>query len=175
MAQSIICERAFEFAVRTVRLCNELSRRGPTARHIASQLMKCGTSIGANAEEAQEGQTKPDYIAKMSVSRKESRRRRSAGLRIAIRVEWVVDLPTGIRRELERRWERRAMIVGAIRTASGFTIARCGLGSSALGSLSPLVLPRFVIAQRHTRAKSQRHKHEVWQPRTYANAAHHRQ
>ena len=42
-------------------------------RHIASELAKCGTSIGANAEEAQDGQTKPDFIAKLAVSRKESR------------------------------------------------------------------------------------------------------
>ena len=47
--------------------------RGPAARHMAWQLAKCGTSIGANAEEAQEGQTKADFIAKMSVSRKEAR------------------------------------------------------------------------------------------------------
>jgi four helix bundle protein len=40
---------------------------------VASELIRCSTSIGANAEEAQDGQTKPDYIAKMSVSRKESR------------------------------------------------------------------------------------------------------
>src|SRR5262245_7374643 len=47
--------------------------RGFVGRHLASQLIRCGTSIGANAEEAQEGQTKPDYIARMAVSRKESR------------------------------------------------------------------------------------------------------
>ena len=35
--------------------------------------MKSGTSIGSNAEEAQEGQTKPDYLAEMAVSRKEAR------------------------------------------------------------------------------------------------------
>lgn len=35
--------------------------------------MESGTSIGSNAEEAQEGQSKPDFIAKMSISRKEAR------------------------------------------------------------------------------------------------------
>src|SRR5262249_45957890 len=73
VAQSIICERAFEFAVRILNLCQELWRRGPIGRHVASELMGCGTSIGSNAEEAQDAQTKPDYIAKMAVSRKESR------------------------------------------------------------------------------------------------------
>jgi four helix bundle protein len=53
MAESIICERAFEFAVRVLKLCDRLLERGPVARRPAYQLMKCGTSIGSNAEEAQ--------------------------------------------------------------------------------------------------------------------------
>lgn len=73
MSDSIICDRSFEFAARVLALCAKLWDRGPAARRIASELIRCGTSIGANAEEAQDGQTKPDYIAKMSVSRKESR------------------------------------------------------------------------------------------------------
>ena len=60
MSQSIICDRSFEFAARTLGLCDKLWNRGPAARHIAYQLMGSATSIGANAEEAQEGQTKPD-------------------------------------------------------------------------------------------------------------------
>ena len=73
MSDSIICERAFEFSARILTLCTKLWDRGPAARRVASELIRCGTSIGANAEEAQDGQTKPDYVAKMSVSRKESR------------------------------------------------------------------------------------------------------
>src|SRR5260221_6095793 len=73
MSDSIICDRAFEFAARILDLCARLWNQGPAARRVASELIRCGTSIGANAEEAQDGQTKPDYIAKMSVSRKESR------------------------------------------------------------------------------------------------------
>jgi len=89
-------------------------KRGPVARHIASQLMKCGTSIGANAEEAQEGQTKPDYIAKLSVSRKESRET-LYWLRIAVRVEAVTS--EEIHWELKEAAELRAMIISAIKTA----------------------------------------------------------
>ena len=69
MSHSIICE----FAARILDLCARLWNQGPAARRIASELIRCGTSIGANAEETKDGQTKPDYIAKMSVSRKESR------------------------------------------------------------------------------------------------------
>jgi four helix bundle protein len=73
MADSIICARSFEFGVRILNLCARLWYQGPKARRVASELIRCGTSIGANAEEAQDGQTKPDYIAKMSICRKESR------------------------------------------------------------------------------------------------------
>jgi four helix bundle protein len=69
MPPCIICDRAFLFAARIVKLCDSMATRGFGARHIASQLMH----IGANAEEAQEGQTKRDFIAKMSISRKEAR------------------------------------------------------------------------------------------------------
>src|SRR5256885_977584 len=65
MSESIICVRAFEFASRILKLCERLWRRGPTGRQIAAQLIRCGPSIGANAEEAQDAQTKPDYVAKM--------------------------------------------------------------------------------------------------------------
>src|SRR5712692_6125762 len=66
MASNKIHERAFEFSRRIVTLCNRLAERGPAGRHIASELLKCGTSIGANSEEAEDGQTKPDFIAKLS-------------------------------------------------------------------------------------------------------------
>ena len=83
-------DRAFEFAARILALCTRLWTRGPAARRIASELMRCGTSIGANAEEAQDGQTKPDYIAKLSVSRKESRET-LYWLRLALRAKVVTE------------------------------------------------------------------------------------
>ena len=58
MTSNKIHERAFEFSRRVVKLCNRLAARGPAGRHIASELLKCGTSIGANSEEAEDGQTK---------------------------------------------------------------------------------------------------------------------
>ena len=73
-----------------------------------------GTAIGANAEEAQEGQARPDFIAKLSISRKEARETRY-WLRLAIasgavnkrEVQW----------ELEEVQQLIAMIVSAIKTA----------------------------------------------------------
>lgn len=48
-------------------------RSGPSGQRIGGQLLRSGTSIGANVEEAQAAQTKPDSIAKMSIARKEAR------------------------------------------------------------------------------------------------------
>ena len=114
MADSIICVRAFEFACRILRLAEKLWDRGPAARHVAKQLMACGTSIGANAEEAQEAQTKPDFIAKLSVSRKEARETRY-WLRVAVRIEATTS--NEVAWELQEASELRAMIIAAIKTA----------------------------------------------------------
>ena len=40
---------------------------------LSKQLVRSGTSIGANVNEAQEGQSKKDFIAKMSIASKEAR------------------------------------------------------------------------------------------------------
>ncbi|MDW5416883.1 four helix bundle protein [Iodobacter sp. CM08] len=65
--------RTFEFAIRVVRLCQFLEKQGKVSQTLANQLLRSGTSIGANTEEAQAGQSKADFIAKMSIARKESR------------------------------------------------------------------------------------------------------
>jgi four helix bundle protein len=118
MSESLICDRSFEFTCRILPLAGRLWDRGPIARQIAYQLMRCGPSIGANAEEAQDGQTKPDFIAKLSVSRKESRETRY-WLRVALRVGIVT--PDEIAWELKEVGELRAMIVTAIKTAQSST------------------------------------------------------
>ena len=40
---------------------------------LSKQLLRCGTSIGANINEAQAGQSKADFIAKMAIASKEAR------------------------------------------------------------------------------------------------------
>ncbi|MGF1657142.1 MAG: four helix bundle protein [Verrucomicrobiales bacterium] len=66
-------ERTFEFAQAIVMLCQELDETPGVSRLLASQLLRAGTAIGANAEEAQAGQSKPDFIAKISMACKEAR------------------------------------------------------------------------------------------------------
>lgn len=118
MTQSIICNRAFEFAVRTVKLCERMAAGGFGARHVAHQLIRCSTSIGANAEEAQEGQSKADYIAKMCVSSKEARET-AFWLRLAIAISSVKC--SEVEWELKEANELRFMIRAAIRTARSST------------------------------------------------------
>lgn len=54
-------------------LSEELQRVDGVARFAAPQLFRSGTSIGANLEEANAGQTKPDFIAKVCIALKEAR------------------------------------------------------------------------------------------------------
>ena len=110
-SESIICNRAFEFASRALKLCDHLNDRGPSARHIASQLTRCGTSIGSNAEEAQEAQSKADFIAKLSISRKEARET-TYWLRRAVKNE--IAKPDEIEWELNEARQLLAMIRSAI-------------------------------------------------------------
>ena len=72
-AELNIVERSFEFAVRVVRLCRFLEKQDRVSKTLANQLLRSGTSVGANIEEAQAGQSKADFTAKMSIARKEAR------------------------------------------------------------------------------------------------------
>jgi len=68
-----IAERAFEFAVRIVKLCQELDERPGVSRTLANQLLRSGTSVGANLEESKGGQSRADFLSKVSISLKEAR------------------------------------------------------------------------------------------------------
>ena len=72
-AELKITDRSFNFAVRIVRLCQFLEKQDRVSKTLANQLLRSGTSVGANIEEAQAGQSKADFIAKMSIARKEAR------------------------------------------------------------------------------------------------------
>lgn len=68
-----IRERTFEFALRIIKLCNELNKKPGVCRDISRQLLRAGTSVGANTEEAQAAQSRPDFISKNSIALKEAR------------------------------------------------------------------------------------------------------
>jgi four helix bundle protein len=69
-----IQQRTFEFACRIVELHEYLCDMGSdTARRLGNQLLDSGTSIGANLEEADAGQSRPDFISKCNIALKEAR------------------------------------------------------------------------------------------------------
>ena len=67
----IIQEKSFRFALRIVKLSRCLRER-KTEFVLVNQLLRCGTSIGANVSEAQQAQSKPDFINKMNIALKEA-------------------------------------------------------------------------------------------------------
>ena len=71
MNKSLIKEKSFQFALKIISFYRVLISENEFI--ISKQLLKSGTSIGANIEEALAGQTKKDFIAKMSISSKEAR------------------------------------------------------------------------------------------------------
>ncbi|MBN2785882.1 MAG: four helix bundle protein [Pontiellaceae bacterium] len=68
-----IQDRSFQFAVRIVKLCKFLNEQPGVSRTLSHQLIRSGTSVGANIEEAQGGQSRADFLSKMSIALKEAR------------------------------------------------------------------------------------------------------
>lgn len=67
-----IVKRAYKFALRIIYLIRKLPK-DPVSLAIIRQLIKSGTSIGANAEEATAGFSREDFTYKMSIASKEAR------------------------------------------------------------------------------------------------------
>ena len=68
---NIIEEKSFQFAIRIVKLCKYL-RSNKKEYTLSKQLLRSGTSIGANIAEAQNAQSKADFTSKLSISLKET-------------------------------------------------------------------------------------------------------
>jgi len=71
MKENVIIDKTYKFAVRIVRL-NQYLCREHKEFNLSKQIVKSGTSIGANTEEANSGQSKKDFISKLSIALKES-------------------------------------------------------------------------------------------------------
>ena len=68
-----VLELSFEFAVKIVGFTKIVMKNSRDNFVIANQLLKSGTSIGANVEEANGAQSKKDFTAKMYIAFKEAR------------------------------------------------------------------------------------------------------
>jgi four helix bundle protein len=72
MKENIIQKKTFDFAIRIINVYKYL-KQNKSETVISKQLLRSGTSIGANIEEAIGGQSKNDFSSKLSVAYKEAR------------------------------------------------------------------------------------------------------
>ena len=68
---NVVLEKSFAFSVRIVRLDKYLTTK-KKEYILSKQLLRSGTSIGANVTEAQRAQSKADFKSKMSIALKEA-------------------------------------------------------------------------------------------------------
>ena len=71
---NLIQQRSFDFAKQIISLYSKLQHEKEFV--LSRQLLKSGTSIGANVEEALAGQSKRDFAAKIAIASKEARETR---------------------------------------------------------------------------------------------------
>ena len=71
MKQSLIKEKSYEFALKIISLYKTLLKQNEYV--LSRQVLKSGTSIGANVEEALAGQSRADFLSKMAIASKEAR------------------------------------------------------------------------------------------------------
>ena len=72
MKENLIAVKSYSFAVKIVKLCRIL-QDNKKEYTLSKQLLKSGTSIGANVEETIGAQSKKDFYAKLTISYKEAR------------------------------------------------------------------------------------------------------
>jgi four helix bundle protein len=68
--ENIIVDRSFRFALKIVEFCEALENKRKFV--ISKQLLNSGTSIGANVREAQNSESKADFIHKLKLAAKEA-------------------------------------------------------------------------------------------------------
>ena len=70
MNKNIVKEKSFDFAIKIVNLYKYLKNE-KNEFVLSKQILRSGTSIGANINEAQQGQSKKDFLMKMNIALKE--------------------------------------------------------------------------------------------------------
>lgn len=88
-SDSILLEKTLDFAARIVKLSEYLSKEKHESI-ISKQIIRSGTSIGANANEAIYGVSKADFIAKLQISLKETAET-EYWLRLLIKTDYLTE------------------------------------------------------------------------------------
>jgi len=71
MAESPLRGKSYQFALTVIRQVRALRQQG-REHELTSQLLRSATSVGANVEEANAGQSRKDFVAKLAIARKEA-------------------------------------------------------------------------------------------------------
>ena len=69
MTDNVIKDKSFRFAVGTISIYKYLVSKNEFV--LSKQLLRAGTSVGANVREAMDGQSKKDFLSKMNIALKE--------------------------------------------------------------------------------------------------------
>jgi four helix bundle protein len=107
MKENVVQDKSYNFAVKTVELFRKLSQSESV---LAKQLLRSGTSIGANVEEAIGAQSRQDFFSKMTIAYKEARETRY-WIRLLIDSKL---LDAGMGREIKNDCEELLRIIGSI-------------------------------------------------------------
>jgi len=83
MKENIILLKSIDFSVSIKKYCEVLSSKKEIT--IANQLLRCGMAIGANVSEAQQAESRQDFIHKMKIAAKEASETLYIGYRSARR------------------------------------------------------------------------------------------
>ena len=114
--------KSFQFAVRTVKLCKHL-REEKNEWTLSKQLLRSGTSIGANIVEAQQAQSRPDFVSKRCISLKESAEP-SYWLRLLMATDYLSEKEyTSIARDCKELEKLLTSIIKSTKTSGQMTSA----------------------------------------------------
>jgi four helix bundle protein len=115
-----ISERLLDFAVRILRLVSSLPKN-TVGRHVGAQLMRCGTSGGANYEEGRGAESRADFIHKLGVCWKETR---ESGYWLRLIHRSALVKPLRVADLIQDAGELSTILANSLKTARGNTDAR---------------------------------------------------
>ncbi|MBU3666233.1 MAG: four helix bundle protein [Chthoniobacterales bacterium] len=113
MSEKVLEARTKEYARRVIRLYSALPRSG-AAQVLGHQLLRSGTSIGANYREAMRSRSKAEFIAKLGDSLKEAS---ESAYWLELLSEESLVSPRRLQPLLEETGEITAILVSSIKTA----------------------------------------------------------
>lgn len=115
MKENILIDKSIDFAARIIRL-NHFLVNEKKEFIISKQIIRSATSIGANINEAQYGNSKADFIAKLHIALKETAET-EYWLRLLVKSEYLDDKMAGSL--LNDCLELKKILISSLNTAKG--------------------------------------------------------